>query len=157
MKHPGTYIERAPGSLKDAENALVTACGGQEKASSLTRVRPSQMQRYTAPSEPDCHMPLDVVLALELHCGVPHVTRFLALETQHILVDIGETETAPAAVHMANIGQETGALFKEFAESLADGSISAKEAGRLRAAAMKDIIALGALFGDLNRVQRGGA
>lgn len=155
MRTPGTIIERPPGTLKEAESALVTACGGQEKAAALTRVRPSQMQRYTAPGEPDCHMPIDVVLALELHCGVPHVTRFLALETQHILVSMGETHSATATVHMASIGQETGALFKEFGESLADGTITPKEAGRLRAAAMKDINALGALCGDLNRVQRG--
>jgi hypothetical protein len=41
------YKEREPGSLKDAETALVKACGGLELAARLTRVRKTQMARYT--------------------------------------------------------------------------------------------------------------
>ena len=155
MKTHGTYIERSPATLKGAEDELVKACGGLERAAALTRVRYSQMQRYTAPSDPDCHMPADVIESLELHCEQPIVTRFLALQTQHVLISVSEGASADTAVHMANIGQETGALFKEFGESIADGTVSTKEAAKLRAAAMKDIAALAALCGDLGRVQRG--
>lgn len=155
MKTPGTYIERTPATLKDVEAELVKACGGLDKASALTRVRPSQMQRYTAPGEPDCHMPIDVVESLELHCGQPLVTRFLALQTQHVLISVAEGASADTAVHMAMIGQETGGLFKEFGESIASGTISNREAARLSAAAMRDINALAALCGDLGRIHRG--
>jgi hypothetical protein len=101
-------------------------------------------------------MPIDVVESLELHCGVPHVTRFLALQTQHVLISVSEGSSADTAVHMAMIGQETGGLFKEFGESIADGTISNREAARLSAAAMRDINALAALCGDLGRIHRGG-
>lgn len=155
MKTHGTYIERSPATLKGAEDDLVKACGGLERAAALTRVRYSQMQRYTAPGEPDCHMPIDVVESLELHCGTPIVTRFLALQTQNVLISVSEGASAETAVHMANIGQETGALFKEFGESIADGTITNREAARLSAAAMRDINALAALCGDLGRIHRG--
>lgn len=150
-KTPRTYIERMPASLKDAEAELVTACGGMEMASALTRVRASQMQRYTAPSEPDCHMPADVIKSLELHCGKPIVSSYLALKTGHVLIDTSARAAADTAVHMALIGQETGELFKHFAESIADGTITKKEAAKLQSAVKRDINALAGLYGDLAR------
>lgn len=155
MNYPKPYIPREPATLKDAQTELVRECGGTEKAAALTRVSPSSMQRYTAPSDNECNMPVDVVLALEMHCGVPHVTRFLALQTQHVLVSVAEGSSADTAVHMALIGQHTGELYKQFGESIADGTISNREAARLSAAAMRDINALAALCGDLGRIHRG--
>lgn len=149
MKTPGTYLERQPGTLKDAEAALVTACGGMEKASSLTRVRPSQMQRYTAPGEPDCHMPVDVVLALELHCGVPHVTRFLAFEAQSIVVSVAKGDHASFNTHLSAIGRESGKMYAEACAALADGTMTPKEASRVETEALKTVTALSGLIGDL--------
>lgn len=152
MSSPRFQIKRAPGSLKETEAALVKACGGLEKAAALTRVGDSQLQRYTAPGEPDCHMPADVVRSLEMHCGVPHVTSHLAMVTRHVLIDVSEGESAQAAGHLAKVGQETAELFKEFGTVIADGSISPREAGRLMQAVMRDMNALAALYGDLARL-----
>lgn len=155
MSSPRFQIEREPATLKDAEAELVKACGGLDKASALTRVRPSQMQRYTAPSEPDCHMPADVIESLELHCGQALVSAFIGLQNNRVMIDVSPRAAADTTIHMALIGQHTGELYKQFGESISDGTITPKEAAKLRAAAMKDIAALAALCADLGRVQRG--
>jgi hypothetical protein len=155
MRTPGTYIERQPVSLKDAETALVTACGGQDRAAALTRVRPSQMQRYTSPGEPRCHMPIDVVQALEMHCGNPHVTRFLAFQSQAVLVQFDKGDRAHVSGHLSAIGQKSGEMFGKACKGLADGTLSAKEAALVQAEAFKTITALSALIADL--MSTGGA
>jgi hypothetical protein len=149
MRTPGTYIERQPVSLKDAETALVTECGGQDRAAALTRVRPSQMQRYTSPGEPRCHMPIDVVQALEMHCGVPHVTRFLAYQSSAVLIQFTKGDSAHVSAHLSAIGRETGEMFGKACDGLHDNCLSPKEAAAVKAEAFKTITALSALIGDL--------
>lgn len=155
MNSPKPYIPREASTLKEAQRALVTACGGTERAAALTRVSPSQMQRYTAPSDADCHMPADVVESLEMNCGLPIVSRFIALQTQYVLVGVSPGQGADVAVHMAAIGQHTGELYRKFGETIADGTITAREASELEAAAFKDMNALAALVGDLRRQREG--
>jgi hypothetical protein len=155
MNSPGRIVPREPASLKAAYSDLVDACGGDDKAGVLAQKSGTQMHRYTDPGEPECHMPLIVVMALEAHCGEPHVTRFMALQTQHVLVSTGEGYSDAIAVHMGKIGQDTGSLYKQFADAIADGTLSRKEIARLLAAAFKDLNSIAALIGDLWRMQRG--
>lgn len=155
MNSPGRIKGRTPASLKDAYSQLVDACGGDVPAANIAQKSKSQIQRYTDESDPDCHMPLTVVLALEAACGDPFVSRFLAMQTQNVLVDVSGGTSGTPTQHMAVIGRDTGKLYQEFGESLADGTITTKDAAKLKAAAMKDIAALAALIGDLNKVQGG--
>jgi len=155
MSSPRSQIAREPGSLKEAETALVKACGGLAKSAALTRVRESQLGRYIAPSEPDSHMPADVILSLEMHCQQPIVSGFIGMETQHMMLSLLDGRSAEVGTHLAQVGQETALLFKEFGASIADGTISPKEAGRIRAAVLRDMQALAALYGDLGRIIRG--
>jgi hypothetical protein len=151
MTRVGAYAPREPGSLKDAEAALVKACGGLDRASALTRVKPTQMHRYTAPGEPDCHMPADVIAALELHCGAPIVTRFLALGTGSILVTVpGDRATGKSYLRtLAKIGRKTGVLSGDACDALADGTLTGHERAAVRADAIETIAALSALLGEL--------
>ena len=155
MNSPKPYIPREARSLKDAVSALVKECGGLERAASLTRVSPSQMQRYTSPSEHEYQMPVDVALALEMSCGVPHVTRFLALETSHVLVNTSPHDDTPLAVDVAKVGQEMADLFQKFAAAIADGKICVAEATALEESAVNGINALVSLIADTRRIRKG--
>jgi hypothetical protein len=152
MSSPRFQIPREPGTLKDAASALVKACGGLEKASALTRVKPSQMQRYTAPGEPDCHMPVDVVVALELNCAQPLVTQFLALQAGGVLLRVprGARSRRDYMRHLGAIGAKTGALYSHACEAIADGVLSLRERARVRGEALKTVTALVALIDDLD-------
>jgi hypothetical protein len=164
MNFPKPYIPRDPGTLKDAQMALVCACGGSDKAAAAVvmtgrKMSGTQMHRYTAPDRGDdqqpCNMPADVIGILEAACGRPIVTQFLALKTHNVLLSVKGGKSADISEHMAIIGQETSILYQRFSESLKDGSIAADEAGMILAAAHRDLAALAALCGDLGRVQRG--
>ncbi len=155
MNSPKPYIPREARSLKDAVSALVRQCGGLERAASLTRVSPSQMQRYTSPSEHDYQMPVDVALALEMSCGVPHVTRFLALETRHVLLNTAPQDNTPLAVDVANVGSEIGKLFEKFAAAMADGKVCVEEATAMEESAVRGINALVSMMADTRRIRKG--
>lgn len=156
MSSPRFQIPREPGSLKDAEAALVKACGGLDKASALTRVKPSQMQRYTAPGEPDCHMPADVVMALEMHCGQPVVTQFLALQAGGVFLPLPKhgVDRKSYMRHLGAIGKDTGQLYSQACEALADGNLTSRERSKVRAESIKTICALTQFLGDLDAVPK---
>jgi len=157
MNSPGPNIRRDARSLKDAVTALVKECGGLERAASLTRVSPSSMQRYTSPADHDYQMPVDVALALEMSCGVPHVTRFLAMETKHVLVNTSPHDDTPLAVDVAKVGQEMAELFQKFGSAIADGKICKAEATALEESAVAGINALVSLMADTRRIRTGEA
>lgn len=151
MSSPRFQIPREPGSLKDAEAALVKACGGLIRAAALTRVRKAQLHRYTDPSEPECHMPADVVVALELASGQPIVTQFLALQSAGVFMPLPKVgpEKKTYMAHLGAIGKDTGQFYAEACEALQDGSLSKKERAKVKAEAIKTIKALTEFLGDL--------
>jgi hypothetical protein len=102
-------------------------------------------------------MPVDVVCALEMSCSVPHVTRFLALETKHVLVNTSPHDDTPLAVDVAKIGHEMAELFQKFASAIADGKICAAEATSLEESAVNGINALVSLMADTRRIRKGEA
>lgn len=150
MTGSGGYKPREPGSLKEAEASLVKACGGLEAAAHLSRVKKSQLARYTDPGEADYHMPADVIRALELHCGVPHVTRFLAIEAGAVLIPLPRDGSRKACMkHLAGIGRDSGKLYGAACDALADGTLSGADRARVRSEAMKTMSALAALIADM--------
>lgn len=147
----GAYKPREPGSLKEAETALVGACGGIKRAAQLSRVEKSQMARYTDPACDDTHMPADVVRALELHCGAPHVSRFLVMAAGYVALKVPQKEDRKALMrHLGAIGRKNGQLYGDACEALADGRLSPRERAKVRGEALKTITALSALVGDLD-------
>jgi hypothetical protein len=145
------YKPREPGSLKQAQADLVEDCGGLDRAAGLTRVRRTQMGRYTDPADPETNMPADVVQALELHCGNPHVSRFLLLAAGYIAVPVPKKESHPELMrHLSGVLRKTGNLSGHACDAMADGKLSIKECALLRGEAMKTITALSALLGGID-------
>ncbi len=151
MSAPRFQKPRAPASLKEAVAELVKLAGGIEAAMKKTRVSKSQIQRYTDPAHDDYHMPVDVVRALELDCGEPVVTRFLALESHALVVALPKAGEAHYSQHLAQIGRETGKLYGEAAEMLGQGK-TPKKAATVKREAMKTAAAIAGLISDLDRM-----
>ncbi|KAA0678112.1 phage regulatory CII family protein [Roseomonas genomospecies 6] len=131
------YKQRRPGTLKAAVHELIVACGGLERAAEIARVRKAQLFRYTDDSDDnaDCHMPADIVAALERYCDLPLVTEWLAAEHGSALLPLAlspSEETIPQDV--AEIAEHASKLFHEFARASTDGTIDAAEAARMLAA-----------------------
>lgn len=157
MNTPGRTKDRTPASLKEAYSHLVDACGGDVAAGNLAQKSKSQIQRYTDEAEPDVHMPVTVALALEASCGNPFVTRFMALATNHILLNTTTKDDAPLAQDLAAVGREMALLFEEFGASLSDGKIDGPEAAKIEARAMAGISALASVISETRRITKGGA
>jgi hypothetical protein len=148
----GLQKPRMPGSLKEAVADLVAACGHQSDVASLVRVSRSQLNRYTDDSDENAsaHMPVDIVLALERHCGNPIVTRFLASNQARALVDINVTESRAAyPLVLSRIGRETGRLFAQATAAMADGKLNERETGKVRREALALMAACACLLSDL--------
>lgn len=154
MSGPRFQKEREPASLKEAIAELINRCGGIEGAAKKTRVSRSQIARYSDPAHDDVHMPVDVVRALELACGEPIVTRYLASELGALLIPLHPKPDAPHySEHLAQLGREGGKLYGEAAEMLGRGKTPKKAALVLREA-MKTATALAELISDLRLVTR---
>lgn len=150
----GLQKPRMPGSLKEAVADLVAACGHQSDVANLVRVSRSQLNRYTDDSDDNAnvHMPVDIVLALERHCGAPIVTRYLASVQAHALIGVNVTESAthePYPKVLSRIGRETGRLFAEATDAMASGKLSPRAAGNVRREALALIAACACLLSDL--------
>ncbi len=130
---PSSYKPRVPSSMKEAQTLLVDACGGPSKAAVLCRVGKAALHRYTDPDGDHeiVHMPLDIVRALEAHCGEPHVTSFLAHELGFQLTKLNASSAGEIAAKVANAAQQTAEYFAEVAADLADGKIEPDEAARI--------------------------
>lgn len=153
----GLQKPRMPGSLKEAVADLVAACGHQSDVARLVRVSRSQINRYTDDSDENAnvHMPVDIVFALERHCGNPIVTRFLASSQARVLLDVKVTEEhhqSYAAV-LSKVGRETGRLFAEATSAMVDGRLSPREAGKVRREALALIAACACLLSDLGSAE----
>lgn len=124
-----SYKPRPPGTLKDAEDRLVNAVGGQEKAADICGRSRSVMARYTDPGEPGRHMPVDVVRRLERAADYPHVSAFLAREVGYGLMpfDVAGQDALPHLLAVS--AREHGEVIAKAMEALGDLVITPEEAG----------------------------
>jgi hypothetical protein len=156
MTRIGGYAHREPGSLKEAQQALVEAVGGLDRAVDVLggRIGRSQLGRYTSDTEEHhlTNMPIDIVAALEAKCGDLIVTRWLAAHGRALLLQLPEGAPAPFVRELCTIGKETGAFFGAANEALADGSMTAKEAGKVKRACIRIAAGLGAMLSRLDCV-----
>lgn len=128
------YKIRARGTLKEATQRLVTACGGLKAAAEGTRVSTQSLFRYTDESEEnrDRFVPVDIVRQLEARCGLPVVTEFLAHAAGVGLTQASGPVTAgDVAVQVATAAREAADVFAAAAVGLADGTVTAPEAGAM--------------------------
>lgn len=155
MKSPKPFIRREIATLKEAVTDLVSACGGQERSAAMTRVSPSQMQRYTAPDQSEYQMPVDVALALEMSSGNPIVTQFMAAQTGHVLISTKPDDETPLSQDIATVGRDTAKLFEEWALAMRDGKISKQEAAGIEKRALDGINALASVIAEVRLIRRG--
>ena len=122
----GGYKPREPGSLKQATEMLIAACGGIEASAKLARVGKSTIARYSDPAADDCYIPADVIRALELHCGDPIVTRYLAAE-QGCAMSVVKYDPSPdqLADDMGRLADDIACLTKDAMKALATGGDAA--------------------------------
>jgi hypothetical protein len=154
MSGPRFQKSRDPASLKEAVARLVNLTGGIEAAAKISRVSKSQIARYTDPAHDDCHMPVDIVRALEINGGDPVVTRYLASEAHALVVPLHpEKDHEPYASRLARIGREQGKFFGDACELIAKGR-TPKNAAHVLKEAMYLAAALAAFIGDLRAITR---
>ncbi len=162
MSRVGGYAPREPGSLKEAQQQLVTAVGGLDHAVELSRVGRSHIARYTSANEDDqfTNMPVDVMLRLEeavkAGSGVPIVLHYLALQLGYALVPLDDAMVAENLHrHLSEIGSDFGSLISEAGKALEDEVVTPAEAGRMKREAMKISGTLARFTARLNAVIRG--
>lgn len=157
------YQKRTPGSLKDAQQRLVSAVGGLDAAEIVLegRVKRGQLARYTSQIDDNLftHMPADVIRTLERVAGAPVVTEFLAAEAGAMLVPVTTCESRAESylAHLGAVGEKSGDLFRTMTGALADGVMTPVEAGENMAVVMHLTSALAVLYARLAKVRDGGA
>jgi len=126
MTGRGYYKQRVPGTLKGAEAALVSACGGPAAAAKVhgVGVGKTTIHKASDADHPDCHLNLQAVMVLEAHCGLPLVSSFLLAE-RGILVDVGSACCSdPLAVVVGRITTEVGELLSAAARDVAANKLT---------------------------------
>jgi hypothetical protein len=125
--------------LKARTRELIAQAGGQNICADRTRVSHTSLSRYGLPQHPADFMPLDIIADLEAECGEPIIARELAALTGHVLVlpQDGSTEYGDWSTHLSSLSRQSGELFAELVNALADGRIDAREAATLRGAAVE--------------------
>jgi hypothetical protein len=156
-----TYKPRPPATLGSATEALINACGGPSAAADLPgcRVGRKQLFNYTDDEEDnaDKWMPADIVRALERHAGDPILTRFLAAESGHALIPLMlDVDIMALPPQVARAAKEAAEVFGAMAIDLADGTVTAREAGRTIEEIDDALKAFGALRGELMAIRDGG-
>jgi hypothetical protein len=130
----GPYKPRPAGSLKAAVSALVAAAGGLDRAAERTRLSRSRIHACTDDAERDRHLPVDVLLALELQAGAPVVTRYLAAEQGCALLELAAPAGVPLSAETARLAGEVAEFFQALSRDLSDDHrIDGREAGGLLA------------------------
>lgn len=156
MRRVGAYAAGQPGSLKEAQQALIAACGGLDRAASICAgmVGRSQLARYQSAAEEHetISMPMLVVDRLEAECGQPVVTAWFAHRRGGLFVQLPKGRPEPYLKHLCDISRKTGEMFARAHSALADGVVTPKEAGIWRREAMRLSCALGFLLGRLDQV-----
>lgn len=143
-------IERPVESVEAVTQRLIDACGGFRAAAAAARVGKSQLHRYTDPreTEGDAFMPADVILSLEMQCGDPIMTRYLAAWTAHALVDTGRTDAGDYSQQLTACVQAQADLTKAMLANAAPGEIHARARALVEAAAGLQHMAAADMEGD---------
>ena len=162
MNYPHATIPRPAGSLKNATVALVTACGGTQAAADFVEalglrksLSQTQVQRYGSirDQDADCYMPVDIVAALEAHCGQPIISRYLALQQGQVLVAGRPGEGEAITSHIATLSEKFGQVMKVTGAALADGRVDPSETAPVIAALQEELNALSKFYADVKALQ----
>lgn len=142
-----SYLPRIYGTLKEASATLIESSGGLNKAAERCRLKKSRLAECTDPAAHEAHLPVDVVLTLELSSGARPITEYLASSHGCVLIQLPPAEARGAwGQNIAAAAKESAEVFAKAAEFLSnDGDICAKEAPEL----LREVDEALAAFGDL--------
>lgn len=127
---PSTAAQRR--ALKTAKRHVVRLVGGGLAASLVSRVREAAISKYLAQEMSEVHMPVDVVLDLELDAGHPAITEKLAEMQGFALVRVTRGSAKPITIH------EIGQLMRGSSEASA-AALDALADGKFTAAEVRDV------------------
>ena len=129
-------MSRSPDKeLSSAFKRLCEANGTLEECRAITGVPASALSNYGNVNR-EYHAPIDVVAALEAHCGQPIVTMVLARRAGHDLVQAERSESKAETMrrHLADIARTTGELQAAMAAADVDGVVDLAEERAMKAA-----------------------
>ncbi len=139
-------VPRPGGSLKDAVLRLVQACGGEVSASEVCRVSPAQIHKYTDPTHADVSMPSDVVRSLEAFCGDPIVTQWQTAAAGGVFIPLACRDPEALPDQLARSVREHSDLVARTVESMADNTITEREAQAIKREGLEAITEMAALI-----------
>lgn len=115
--------------IKSATRDLVKACGGVERAGSITNMSTSEVSRWQSASALRSIIPLDAVLALEADCGLLLVTSAMASVNGRRLADPdgGDVSAMQVMGRYAETVRTVSEMMAVAATALADGKLTGSE------------------------------
>lgn len=125
---PTTEQERQ--ALKAAVRRLLPMAGGVSAFEKMTRVNASALSRYGAPDEAINHMPIDVAMDLMLDTGSNGIVSVMAARLGYKLVALDHYNfggTLPDIGDMSRLSAAVADVMQEYAQAIADGSITPRE------------------------------
>lgn len=114
--------------LKTHLKRVLAQLGGIDAAASCTRVVRSKLAEYADASRPERHVPVDVLLDLELAAGAPLLTEALAAAQGFTLLPqhVGEGDLAE---RLARVSQDAGQTMADAVRALRHGMPDAERDG----------------------------
>ncbi|UCA44329.1 MULTISPECIES: phage regulatory CII family protein [unclassified Pseudochrobactrum] len=117
-------------ALKAAVRRLLPMAGGVSAFEKVTRVNASALSRYGAPDEAINHMPIDVAMDLMLDTRSNGIVSIMAAQLGYKLVSLGNQNfgnTLPDIGDMSRLSKSVSDVMHEYAQAIADGSITPRE------------------------------
>ena len=117
-------------ALKAAVRRLLPMAGGVSAFEKVTRVNASALSRYGAPDEAINHMPIDVAMDLMIDTQSNGIVSIMAAQLGYKLVSLGNQNfgnTLPDIGDMSRLSKSVSDVMQEYAQAIADGSITPRE------------------------------
>ena len=117
-------------ALKAAVRRLLPMAGGVSAFEKVTRVNASALSRYGAPDEAINHMPIDVAMDLMIDTRSNGIVSIMAAQLGYKLVSLGNQNfgnTLPDIGDMSRLSKSVSDVMHEYAQAIADGSITPRE------------------------------
>ena len=117
-------------ALKAAVRRLLPMAGGVSAFEKVTRVNASALSRYGAPDEAINHMPIDVAMDLMIDTRSNGIVSIMAAQLGYKLVSLGNQSfgnTLPDIGDMSRLSKSVSDVMQEYAQAIADGSITPRE------------------------------
>lgn len=125
------HLPREYGSVEQATEALIDQAGGVKRVCFILGKSPSTVYAYADPKA-DMQMTLGQAAALT-RPGVDSMAEWFAGLAGGVFLPLPDAACGALARDVAKLARESGEFLARAVQALADGAVSAKEAGAMRA------------------------